>query len=272
VILTILDKFWHQSLKRPFVLAKPIDSGGSNQPIVFLHGIGKTSRVWQNVLPLLSAYKLRLLALDLLGFGASPKPNWAAYDTNDHAQAVIASIEKYKLSTPVIIVGHSMGCLVAVRVAYLRPDLVKHLVLYEMPLYEGLPNKRSYRLRTDLYRRLYSKILTSKPYYTKDQARLVDNLAKRIAGQEVTKKTWLPFTRSLENTIMKQTTSKEIKGLSVPIDVIYGRYDMLVIRGKAKKFFGTDNDKIAVHTVGAGHVISKRAGQFLATRILEAVN
>jgi len=32
------------------------------------------------------------------------------------------------------------------------------MVLYEMPLYEGLPEKRSYRLRLDLYFKLFQQI------------------------------------------------------------------------------------------------------------------
>ncbi len=265
-----LDQFWHGTFKRPYILARPIDSGQSEQTVVLLHGIGRTAQVWKHLVPGLMEHSLRVVGFDLLGFGKSPKPAWLAYNTLDHAKAVIASIERLNLSTPIIIVGHSMGCLVAVSVASLRPDLVKHLVLFEMPLYEGLPYKRSYRLRTDLYYRFYRRVLTMQPVFSKEKAKLVERLATKIVGQEVTEETWQPFIRSLENTVMKQTTADEIKKLDTPMDVIYGRFDMFVIKGKPERIFGADNESISTHTVRARHVISPKTSQFLLARVIAA--
>src|SRR6185312_8891679 len=119
--LTVLDKFWHKTLRRPYYLAPVVDIKGRGQTVLLLHGIGRSGQVWNHVVYGLAARGLRIVALDLLGFGASPKPSWPAYDIDDHAAAVIASVEKLKLERPLVIVGHSMGCLVAVRLARLRP-------------------------------------------------------------------------------------------------------------------------------------------------------
>jgi cis-3-alkyl-4-acyloxetan-2-one decarboxylase len=262
------DRFWHQTLGRPYYLARAIDNG-SGQPIILLHGIGRTGQVWEHVIDQLPTGH-RIVAFDLLGFGASPKPDYINYAVDDHAQAVISSIEKLRLSQPVTIVGHSMGCLVAVRVARTRPDLVNHLVLYEMPLYEGLPEKRRYRLRTDLYVRFYKWIIQYQPTFDAVHSRLAERLAKRVAGLEVTPETWVPFIRSLEHTIMHQTTADDIKALTVPMDVIYGTFDMLVIRGKPHQFFGSDKENIVAYTVRAGHVISPKASRFIVERIMAA--
>ena len=252
-------------------MARPVDIAGGRGNVILLHGLGRTAQVWQHVIYGLAAHGLRVVAFDLLGFGASPKPTWPAYSVDDHAVAVIASLEKLKLTTPAVLVGHSMGCLVAVRVARLRPDLVKHLVLYEMPLYEGLPHKRTYRLRTDLYRRFYNRIIKYEPTFNDQTAARVERLGRKILAQEVTAETWQPFIRSLENTILKQTTAEDIKQLDVPMDVIYGRFDMLVIRGKPQQIFGVDTEKITTHTIRARHVISPKASQFLIERILVAL-
>ncbi len=272
--LKILDKFWHKTLRRPYRLAVAGDSGdpglaGAN--VVLLHGIGRTGQVWKHVAGGLTTLGVRVIAFDLLGFGASPKPDWLIYDIDDHARAAIASIEKLRLDEPAVLVGHSMGCLVAVRVARLRPDLVKHLVLYEMPLYEGLPQKRRYRLRTDLYFKLYKRIMRYQPAFSAENARLAERLAKKIVGLEVTNETWLPFIRSLEHTIMRQTAADDIKQLGMPMDVIYGTFDMLVIRGKPHKIFGDAKERITAHTIRAGHIISPKASRFLVQRIMAAL-
>ncbi len=265
----LFDKFWHKTLRRPYRLAKPLDTG-VGQPVVLLHGIGRTGQTWQHITELLAGKPYRLVAFDLLGFGASPKPAWPPYDVDDHARAIIASIEKLHLDQPAILVGHSMGCLVAVRLARLRPDLVRHLVLYEMPLYEGLPEKRRYRAQLSIYNRLYARILRFQPSFDPANARLAERLARRIVGFEVDRATWQPFVKSLEHTIMRQTAADDIKQIDVPMDVIYGSYDMLVIRGKLQHIFGEDSDNVTAHKIRERHVISTKASRFIVERILAA--
>ncbi len=250
-------------------MAVALDAG-SGQPIVLLHGIGRTGQIWRHVSDLLAAKPYRLVAFDLLGFGASPKPERASYNVDDHARAVIATIKRLKLKQPVTLVGHSMGCLVAVKVALLRPDMVRHLVLYQMPLYDGLPEKRRYRAQLGIYRRLYARILRFEPRFELENARLIERLAQRIAGFEVNQDTWLPFVKSLDNTIMRQTAAKDIKQIKAPMDVIYGTYDMLVIRGKTKHIFGKDSPNVTAHKIRERHVISKKASRFIVERIMAA--
>jgi len=266
----LFDRFWHKALRRPYRLTRTVDVGAGDT-VVLLHGIGRSGSVWEYVVDLLSLLNVRVVAFDLLGFGASPKPDWPAYNVDDHARAVIASIEKLRPGGRVILAGHSMGCLVSVRVARLRPDLIRHLVLYEMPLYEGLPQKRRYKLRINLYLNLYRRITRYQPGFSAENLRLVDRLARKIAGLEVSAETWQPFVKSLENTIINQTTAQDITELAMPMDVVYGTFDMLVIRGKAEHFFGTDNGLISVHNVRARHVISLKASRFLVDRIEAAL-
>ncbi len=261
-----LDQLWHQTLRRPYRLAKPLDSG-TGQPVVLLHGIGRTGKTWQHVVELLAGRPYRLVAFDLLGFGGSPKPVWPKYDIDDHADAVIAAIRRLRLGRPAVLVGHSMGCLVALRVARRRPDLVRHLVLYEMPLYEGLPQKRRYRLRLNLYFRFYEWVTRYQPAFEVSRERL-KRLAQRIVGFEVDRETWQPFIKSLEHTIMRQTAADDLKHVAAPIDVIYGSYDMLVIGGKPHQIFGDAHEKVTAHRIRERHVISVKASRFIIERIL----
>lgn len=266
------DRFWHRTLRRPYRLARVIDEG-QGVPVVLLHGIGRTGRVWEHVVEQLRPQPVRIMAFDLLGFGASPKPDWMDYNSDDHAKTVIAVLEKLRPRQPAVLVGHSMGCLVAVRVARLRPDLVRHLVLYEMPLYDGLPdNKRLQRFRLNLYARFYRYVIRYRPTYNAETRRkLMDRLASRIVGFEVTRASWLPFVKSLEHTIMEQTTAEDIKQINIPMDIVYGTFDMFVIRGEPQEFIGEDADHVQAHTIRARHVISKKASRFLTQRVMAAL-
>lgn len=259
---------WHGTLRRPYRLSKTYDSG-KGTGVVLLHGIGRSGNVWTELTKLLAKSNpaIRVVAFDLLGFGLSPKPDCIAYDVDDHANSVIAEISALRGSKPVVIVGHSMGCLVAVRVAKRRPDLVRHLVLYEMPMYEGLPEKWRYRARVNTYFRFYEWISKQNPSFTEANRRFKDKIASRTVGSEITAETWQPFIKSLKNTIMKQSAAEDLPQLTMPVDLIYGSRDLFVIRGEVKKVLGLDSKLVTLHTVKERHVISVKASQFIANRV-----
>ncbi len=64
---------------------------GSGAPILFLHGNPTSSELWRNVMPWL-INDGRCLALDLIGMGASAKPD-IAYCFADHAIFIEGFIE-----------------------------------------------------------------------------------------------------------------------------------------------------------------------------------
>src|SRR5260370_24045383 len=79
---------------------------GTGDPIVFLHGNPTSSHLWRNVIPRLSPQG-RCLAVDLIGFGRSGKPD-IAYRLTDHARYLSAWFEALKLSR-VTLVLHDWG-------------------------------------------------------------------------------------------------------------------------------------------------------------------
>ena len=263
------NTLWYVRLKRPYILAKNYDQG-SGPGIVLLHGIGRTGNVWKRVTELLQvgAPGSRVVAFDLLGFGNSPKPDHLQYDIDDHAAAVIASIKKARIQKPVVLVGHSMGSLVAVRVARLQPDLVRHLVLYEMPLYEGLPKKWHYKTRINTYFKLYNWIARQNPTFDEVENQVKQRLTQRIVGADLNKESWQPYIKSLKNTIMDQTADEDLPLLSMPADIIYGSRDLFVIRGKVQQSLGLDSKLVTLHTIKERHVISEQASSFIVERIL----
>jgi pimeloyl-ACP methyl ester carboxylesterase len=86
-------------------------------PIVFVHGLSASSRWWRGVLPLLAEREARLV--DLPRFNRSFPP----------AGATAWLAETIEPSSPVVLVGHSLGGLVCANLAAERPDLVRALVL-----------------------------------------------------------------------------------------------------------------------------------------------
>ncbi|WP_185266444.1 alpha/beta fold hydrolase [Halopseudomonas xiamenensis] len=97
---------------------------GAGEPLVLLHGINGNASSWELQLDTFSATR-RVIAWDAPGYVDS---DVAGDDLTDLARVAIAFIRQVT-DVPVTLAGHSMGGLVAMKVAIMEPALVKRLVL-----------------------------------------------------------------------------------------------------------------------------------------------
>lgn len=133
-----------QALADGRVLAERI--GGSPARVVALHGWGRSGADFIGLLAGLDA-----VAIHLPGFGPAAAPD-AVWGTDEYARLVAEAIEPLG---PVVVVGHSFGGRIAVRLAALRPELISGLVLTGAPLVRLAPvskPKLSYRIAKMLNR------------------------------------------------------------------------------------------------------------------------
>ncbi len=96
------------------------------KPVLFLHGYTASHRHFDLNLPRLPR-ELHVFALDLRGHGGSSKPA-CCYTHDDFAADVIAFMDALCLPRAAL-VGHSMGSLIAHKVAVEAPERVDELVL-----------------------------------------------------------------------------------------------------------------------------------------------
>ncbi len=95
-------------------------------PVIFLHGVTDSWRSFERILPLLPP-NVHAFAVSARGHGDSSRPA-TGYSPADMAQDLRALMNAVGLENAVI-VGHSMGSLVAQRFALDYPDRVSGLVL-----------------------------------------------------------------------------------------------------------------------------------------------
>jgi 3-oxoadipate enol-lactonase len=100
--------------------------GSAPSAVVFLHGIGGAARGWTAQLKSFAAAGFRPVALDLPGYGA--RPPVTAMDFAELAADLEAAIAERALDRPVL-VGHSMGAMVAQTALRRRPDGYRAAVL-----------------------------------------------------------------------------------------------------------------------------------------------
>lgn len=88
---------------------------GEGPPLLLIHGFGTNAFTWAKIRVMLSL-RNTVFAVDLKGFGDSPKPHDRAYGLHDQAACVLSFIERRNLQD-VAIVGHSWGGAIALLVA-----------------------------------------------------------------------------------------------------------------------------------------------------------
>ena len=103
------------------------DHGGDGPPVVLLHGLGSSHLNWEGVGPRLAAHH-RVYALDLAGFGLTP-PAGRRTTVRANQRLVDAFCRAVAPDAPVVVMGHSMGGLIALLQADANPEAVAALVL-----------------------------------------------------------------------------------------------------------------------------------------------
>lgn len=252
------DFVWHKLLRRPYQLA--VRDSGKGEVVVMLHGLAASGAAWQKLANLLGD-SVRSIRPDLLGFGDSPMPDWSSYAVSDHARAVIYTLKKRGVQKPVTIVGHSMGCLIAAHIATKYPQWVKRLVLYAPPLFVDEPNFPTHGKLRGRYFAFYEYIVSHPKLALSPQRRLW-RLARKTFGLYLDEQKWLPFERSLRNTIMAQQAYQDFVRLTVPTHIIHGRLDFVIVRLEVAAMLKA-NPNITIHAFTGTHNLTQRAATFI---------
>jgi len=222
------DQFWHGRLGRPYRLYVK-DHGGNGPVVVLLHGIAASSDDWREVVAALQN-DYRIITIDLLGFGRSPKPQWASYRMEQHIRHVEAALARAYPRGKFILIGHSLGSLLATRLSRRHPQRVSRLLLLSPPVYPPLQTitSQAARRRTALYFRLY-KFLRLHPRVSERNFERLKRLLPLPASVIKQPLTWLPFERTLEHCIEQQTIMADIVAVRAPIDIFYGTLDGVIV-------------------------------------------
>ncbi|HEY7422144.1 MAG TPA: alpha/beta hydrolase [Gaiellaceae bacterium] len=123
-----------------------VDGPADGTPVVFLHGVMSSGRTWE-WLPDSVTRGRRIIRIDLRGHGRSDHAA-GTYDVPRYGADVVAVIRELA-SQQVLLVGHSLGGVVAWWVALNHPELVAAALLEDPPLLASeTPDAQAGRFRT----------------------------------------------------------------------------------------------------------------------------
>ena len=188
---------------------------GHGEVVVMLHGIESSSNYWDNIAPSI-AENHRVICIDLLGFGKSPKPLNIAYNLSDQVTWLNNTLSFLGLNK-ISLVGHSLGSIVALAFAQKYPNKVKELILFSPVL---IPPDQSNSKRFLLNK---IKLIDT----ISDTSLLYSHTAKAIGGKRLQK--YIPSMRTINNAVKNQDISLLISTKkSISTKILYGSNDQLI--------------------------------------------
>jgi pimeloyl-ACP methyl ester carboxylesterase len=128
------DRIWTWRGYEIGYCAEGLDENLDKPAIVLIHGFGASVGHWRKNVPVL-AQNFRVYAIDLIGFGSSaqPKPSELGYTFETWGQQV-ADFVREVVGDRSILVGNSIGAVVAMQSAIYAPDLITKTVLINCSL------------------------------------------------------------------------------------------------------------------------------------------
>ncbi|KAG6538224.1 hypothetical protein ZIOFF_003336 [Zingiber officinale] len=113
--------------------------GTTSTDVLFIHGFISSSALWTETVfqefTEETRSRHRLFAVDLLGFGRSPKPADSLYTLREHVDMIEKSVLQVHDVKSFHIVAHSLGCIIALALAVRHPNAVKSLTLLSPPYF-----------------------------------------------------------------------------------------------------------------------------------------
>lgn len=244
--------------------AGPVDYhvGGSGEPILLIHGLAGSAGNWVEVVPAL-VERHRVLAVDLPGHARSePLPRGAT--TDDFAVAVAAVLDAEGIGSAVV-AGHSFGGLVALRLARLRPGLVRRLLLVSPAgistarrIAQAVvvasatirPGRRVAPLRHRLARRAWYRRAVFRPWFVAD----ADALGERAVHGLLEAQTLHTDTKTAGRAMCADDPRESLGPLGCPTLVLWGARDRQLPLDDAFEYARRLRAELRV-VAGCGHLV-----------------
>lgn len=227
---------WRPAAGEHHRLALHVRTLGNGPPLVLLHGLLGSERFWGAEYDQL-ATDHRVIAPDLLGFGRSPHPDHG-YTADDHADAVAATLDGLGITTPAIIVGHSLGALIALRLAARDPARVTAIVAFGPPLY---PDPEAAERHISELGGLAALFTLDTPWARRTCKWMCDH--RGIAGwlavalhpelpipvaRDSVQHSWASYSETLAEIIVSARAGAWLNALTIPVLVVAGDEDQVL--------------------------------------------
>ena len=232
-----------------------VDTGGTGDPIIFLHGNITSSYMWRNIIPYVE-HKARCIAIDNIGQGDSDKLDNSgpvSYRLKEHQIYINTLIDKLELGDKITLMMHDWGGALGLTWAYHNQQRVK-AVAYTQTLMGDLNWDYWPPHVSELMRRFKSdegeKLVLDENYFVE---KILPAMVIRELPEEVIEEYRRPYRNPGEDRRPTLTWPREIPVNGTPGDVL------AVIDNYISWLKESDLPKLFIHcepeTVLKGHIL-----------------
>lgn len=230
---------------------------GSGDPVVLVHGSGPGVSSWANwsrVMPKLSARR-RVLALDMLGFGYTERPEGIIFSLDIWTKQLIDFLDAMQLEK-VDVVGNSFGGALAMSLAINYPKRVRKIILMgsmgvAFPITKGLDAVWGYKPAPDNMLELLNLFVYNKALATKELAQIRYDASIQPGFQE-SFSAMFPEPRQKSVDALAKNENR-IPDINKPVLIVHGRDDQVIPLEASYKIFSL-LDNAQLHIFGrCGH-------------------
>jgi pimeloyl-ACP methyl ester carboxylesterase len=273
------DHLVHERLPQGLYLSAKVLGESHSTTVLFLSGFVGSSEVWDTHFQEL-AKQYRLIMLDTLGFGRSPKPD-IEYSLDQHLEAIDRTLDHYAVLRAHI-VGHSMGCLLALAYANRYPGKIGRLALLACPAFDDEQQARRAIGTASLFNRWLAMdtaaarwacalMCTLRPVLLPLAPYLVRHVPAVVA-KDALRHNWQSYSRTLRNVIFQADTHRWMQQIAAPVLLIHGTRDKTAPYDNVQRY--TQLPNVHLLTLEADHglifthsrLIASELAQFLALR------
>ncbi|HEY0601377.1 MAG TPA: alpha/beta fold hydrolase [Herpetosiphonaceae bacterium] len=198
---------------------------GKGRPVLFLHGWLGSWRYWLPSMEVASTH-FRTYAFDLIGFGDTHQRNIEP-SISAYAEQVIRFLDELGIEQ-VALVGHSMGGMVALKIAIEHPDRIERVVTVGAPI---VGSSLALLLKLTAFHPI-ARGMDALPSLTKWLFRYFLAEADEQAMLEILEDSVKPTADSIRASVrsmMRTDLRPDLPRLSVPSLVLHGTHDDIVM-------------------------------------------
>lgn len=247
---------------------------GEGEPLVLIHGITTSSFIWDDLLPILSAHN-EVIAVDLLGTGASDRPVPSDCSLSAHADRVMSLVDELGFEK-IHLVGHDIGGGISQILSVRKPDRVSTLGLVNTVGYDYWPVQPIVAMRTPILRQLAMasldlgmlRLVIRRAVHRKE--RITPAVFERIRNEIAvpsSRRAFLNSTRCLNNSDLT-VISDDLQKLRMPVLIVRGERDLYLSPEIANRLHREIPSSRLVTVPDGGHFIQLDEPQLLAATLL----
>ena len=240
-------------------------------PILLIHGFGAAIGQWRDNISALSEDHT-VYAIDLLGFGGSEKPK-THYSIYLWVEQILSFWQRF-VGVPMVIIGNSIGALVAAIAASHHPEIASGVVTISLPDIEAFnalvpkwlqPLERAVKAIVSflfvkplfyLFRQTWMIHFVLKGIVYCDRDRVDDQLVEIIAKPARDRQAadaFVSLNRSLNQPNYSPSLTQALLELQVPLLILWGSRDRLIPPSEGSRLVKYAPDATLIYLANTGH-------------------